>query len=66
MDAFITILNYFAAAAEEKPQADLPVETDSGTNSNGGSCTVAHRPAVDAPVDADTGSNGNAGGCIVA
>lgn len=65
MDAFTTILSKFVAA-DEKPRADAPVESDSGSNSNGGSCTVAHRPVVDAPVDADTGSNSNAGSCIIA
>lgn len=66
MDAFTTILSYFAAAADEAPRADAPVESDSGSNSNGGSCTVAHRPDVDHPVDADSGSNSNGGSCVVA
>ena len=66
MDAFTYILTYLAAATAEAPQADAPVESDSGSNSNGGSCTVAHRPDVDVPVEADSGSNSNGGSCIVA
>ena len=65
MDAFTTILSYFAVADGEKPCSDAPVESDNG-GSNGGGCTVAHRPAVDAPVDADSGSNSNGGSCVVA
>lgn len=65
MDAFNIILSYFVAPIDA-PQGDAPVEADSGSNSNGGGCTVAARPAVDCPVDADSGSNSNGGGCVVA
>ena len=42
MDAFTTILSYFATA-EEKPCSDVPVESEGGGtgNGNGGGCIVA-------------------------
>ena len=41
MDAFNMILSYFVKVDAAEPVQDLPVESDSGSNSNGGSCTVA-------------------------
>ncbi|VDC07478.1 unnamed protein product [Peniophora sp. CBMAI 1063] len=40
MDAFTTILSYFAAS-EEQPRADAPVEADTGDNSNGAATAAA-------------------------